>query len=224
MDSHPYHNYFFFQIDTAFFDLANAERAEAKASLLQKLSEQNDELIVASYLTLGFKPDTAFMLWVRGKTPESMQGFIRDIFRTSFGRHLSLSHTFFGIVRKSEYSGRTGKPEQVIQNHENRLPYFVLYPFTKTAEWHVLDAEQRKSIMGEHIGVGLSYPAIRQCLLYSYGLDDQEFIVSYEMESLEDFQDLVIKMRRTKGRIYTLADTPTFTCIYKPLAELVGFF
>ena len=87
-------------------------------------------------------------------------------------------------MRNSEYSGRTGKPEQVMQNYEDRLPYFILYPFTKTHEWHALDAESRRSIMGQHIKVGIGHPDIRQCLLYSYGVDDQEFIVSYETKTI----------------------------------------
>ena len=81
------------------------------------------------------------MLWCRGDDPEATQNMLRDLLRTKFGAHLAISYTYFGIVRESEYSGRTGKPEQVMQTYDERLPYFVLYPFTKTHEWHVLDFE-----------------------------------------------------------------------------------
>jgi chlorite dismutase len=163
------------------------------------------------------------MLWCRGKQPQDVQIFLRNLLRTKLGAYLTITSTFFGIVRKSEYSGRTGKPEQTMQTYgsKDRLQYFVLYPFTKTHEWHALPLEERKSVMGQHIKVGVGYPAIRQCLLYSYGVDDQEFLVSYEMRTLEEFQDLIIAMRRTIGRKYTLTDMPIFTCIYKTVGELV---
>ena len=98
----------------------------------------------------------------------------------------------------------------------------MLYPFTKTHEWHQLKLEQRKEVMYEHMNLGLEFGMIRQCLLYSYGLDDYEFIVSYESPTtLEEFQDLVIKLRQTAGQPYTLIDTPIYTCIYHSLDKLM---
>jgi chlorite dismutase len=222
MDSHPYHNYLFFKLGNKFYQLPRGEQDEMKKDLLTFLSSV-DKLIIVSYATLGLKADTTFMLWCRAKDPAEVSIMLSALLRTTLGKYLTIEYTFFGIVRNSEYSGRTGKPEQVMQNYDERLPYFILYPFTKTAEWHLLDRENRSAIMGQHIKVGLGHPDIRQCLLYSYGIDDYEFIVSYETKTLEEFQDLVIEMRRTVGRKYTLIDTPTFTCIYRPLAELVAW-
>jgi chlorite dismutase len=78
-------------------------------------------------------------------------------------------------------------------------------------------------LMAGHISVGRKYPQITQLLLYSYGVDDQEFIVSYETDDLSDFQSLVIELRSDAVREYTLNDTPIFTCIYKPLEEMINF-
>jgi chlorite dismutase len=209
-----------FKTANEFYQLPPDEQKKIKQEFGKFISAAR-EVIIVPYATLAFKADTTFMLWCRAKDPAATQNMLRDLLRTKFARYLTVTYSYFGIVRESEYSGRTGKPEQVMQTYEERLPYFVLYPFTKTHEWHALDAESRRSIMGQHIKIGIGHPDIRQCLLYSYGIDDQEFIVSYEMKTLEEFQDLVIQMRRTLGRKYTLLDTPTFTCIYKPLHELV---
>jgi chlorite dismutase len=225
MDTHPYHHYLFFSVGPDFYQLSKSEQDVLKSEFETLISgagnKEGDGLIITSYATLGFKANTTFMLWCRGKRPENVQGLLRELLRTHLGKYLWISCTYFGIVRNSEYSGRTGKPEQVMQTYEERLPYFVLYPFTKTSEWHALGFDARRAIMGEHIKVGVGHPAIRQCLLYSYGVDDHEFLVSYEMKTLEEFQDLVVQMRRTAGRKYTLVDTPTFTCIYKTPAELM---
>lgn len=228
MDTHPYHHYLFFEVGADFYQLPTSEQDEMKREFEKAIGSNvsqadNENLIITIYATLGFKARTTFMLWCRGKNPEAAQNMLRDLLRTKLGEYLSISYTYFGIVRNSEYSGRTGKPEQVMQTYEERLPYFVLYPFTKTHEWHALDFDARRAIMGEHIKVGVGHKAIRQCLLYSYGVDDYEFLVSYEMKTLEEFQDLVIEMRRTTGRKYTLVDTPTFTCIYKTPAELMAW-
>ena len=86
----------------------------------------------------------------------------------------------------------------------------------------LLSQEVRQGMMNEHIKVGRTYPSISQVLLYSTGLADQEFIVGYETSSLAEFQDLVIALRGTEARRYTLSDTPIFTCIHRPLSETLA--
>jgi len=76
-------------------------------------------------------------------------------------------------------------------------------------------------MMNEHIKVGHDFPSIKQVLVHSFGLDDQEFIVSYETEDLLEFQSLVMDLRSTDGRKYTLSDTPIFTCVHRPLREVL---
>jgi chlorite dismutase len=56
---------------------------------------------------------------------------------------------------------------------------------------------------------------------YSFGLDDQEFVVAFESDHPADFLDLVIELREVEARRYTLRDTPIFTCIKRPLSEIV---
>ena len=219
MGKQAYQCYIFICISNGFYQLPEPERIRQKRDF-QKLLVQQKSLSIHAYTTLGLKANTTFMLWCWADSPADIQVFVRDLLYSVFGQWLELTFSYFGIVRESTYSGRTGKPDQVIQNFKERLPYLILYPFSKTTEWYQLDFENRKSIMGQHIKVGVSHAEIRQCLLYSYGLDDYEFLVSYETKSLEDFQDLVIEMRKTFGRKYTLSDTPIYTCLYKQLEEL----
>jgi chlorite dismutase len=94
-----------------------------------------------------------------------------------------------------------------------------VYPFTKTVEWYLLGRATRQGMMNEHIKVGHEYAHIRQILVHSTGLDDQEFMVAYETDNLEEFQSLVIDLRSTDGRAYTLSDTPIYTCVHRPLRE-----
>ena len=57
---------------------------------------------------------------------------------------------------------------------------------------------------------------------YSFGLDDQEFVVAFETDTPQDFLDLVMELRETKGSRYTLRDTPIFTCVAKPFREILN--
>lgn len=220
MNNRNYHSYLFFNVSNEYYQQSETARSKQKQAY-QKLLEKQKQLHITPYSTLGFKPDTTFMLWVQASDPSHIQSLVKDMLATEFGQWITLTYSYFGVLRASTYSGRTGKPDQEIRQFTDRKPYLILYPFTKTTDWYLLDFENRKSIMGQHIKTGVAHPDIRQCLLYSYGLDDYEFLVSYETETLEEFQDLVMEMRGTIGRKYTLSDTPIYTCIHKHLAELV---
>ena len=50
-------------------------------------------------------------------------------------------------------------------------------------------------IMREHIAIGRRYPQISINTTYSFGLDDQEFVVSFECDEPGDFLDLVHELR-----------------------------
>ncbi len=129
--------------------------------------------------------------------------------------------TLWGFTRPSIYAaGRS--PQEIDPFDGDRKPYLVLYPFVKTTDWYQMSKDARQGMMNEHIRVGKQYPTIRQWLLYAFGLQDQEFVVVYEMEDLVLFSDLVQALRSTEARRYTLRDTPIFTAIYRPPEETLA--
>ena len=100
--------------------------------------------------------------------------------------------------------------------HERRSPYLVIYPFSKTSDWYLMNQEARQGMMNEHIRIGKQYDTITQLLLYSFGLQDQEFVVVYETEDLALFSKLVHDLRMTEARRFTLNDTPVHTAVHRP--------
>ena len=67
--------------------------------------------------------------------------------------------------------------------------------------------------MQDHIRVGREYPQVDNHTTYSFGLDDQEFVVAFDTDDASAFLDLVQRLRTTEASAYTLRDTPSFTCI-----------
>jgi chlorite dismutase len=114
----------------------------------------------------------------------------------------------------------TGQEQSLFSGERSR--YLVVYPFTKSVEWYLTSAEERQAVMKGHMRVGHAYPQIRQLLAYSFGLDDQEFIVAYETDDLVAFQDLVRDLRATESRRATVRDTPIVTGIRRPLGEILS--
>ena len=99
--------------------------------------------------------------------------------------------------------------------------YVFVYPFVKKREWYLLSKHTRQGIMDEHIEIGTKYQSVRLNTTYSFGLDDQEFVVAFETEFPEDFLDLVQELRESEGSRYTERDTPIFTAVQTPVRELI---
>jgi chlorite dismutase len=214
-----YHFYAFFNATDAFRRLSAEERGRAEMDFHALLTKKQEGVAVDCYLTTGFRPDSTFMLWVRAESVEKGQDFLRRATLGPLGTLFSLSHTLFGMPRPSHYG--TNPSKQAIDTEDpKRAPFLVVYPFTKTKEWHLLSMDERKRMMGSHIGVGRQHPDISQLLLYGYGVSDYEFIVSYETDSLEKFQSLVMDLRATEARLYTLVDTPIFVCSHRTPEKL----
>ena len=94
----------------------------------------------------------------------------------------------------------------------------------KTVDWYLMSRDARQGMMNEHIRVGKQYPEIQQLLLYSFGVQDQEFVVVYEMDDLRQFSDLVADLRAVDGRRYTERDTPLHTGLYRTAEETLALF
>lgn len=120
---------------------------------------------------------------------------------------IELRQVLWGFTRPSPYT-RTRSAQELDPFQPGRRPFLVVYPFVKTAGWYQLPREQRQALMGDHIRIGTRFKEITQLLLYSFGLQDQEFVVVYEMEDPRRFLELVQELRSAEGRPYTERDAP----------------
>ena len=75
--------------------------------------------------------------------------------------------------------------------------------------------------MDEHIKVGKKFPNVKLNTSYSFGLDDQDFMLAFETNELKDFQDLIIQLRETEVSKYVVKDTPMIVCVYKDIINVI---
>jgi chlorite dismutase len=129
----------------------------------------------------------------------------------------------WGYTKPSVYA-RAPSPQEMDPFAAQRQPYLVLYPFVKTIQWYLLGKDTRQGMMNEHIRIGHQYPEIKQLLLYSFGVQDQEFIVVYETENLYRFSELVNELRGSDVREYTERDTPVYTGIWQSPEAMASLF
>lgn len=207
-----------FKVAAEWRRLSQSARADGREAFAQVIEEADPEIRSYAYSTIGMKTGCDLLLWRKGGTPARMQEMTARLLQSGIGVYSEISYQLYGFTRPSTYTRRPTTQEQAI-DLEDRQTYLTVYPFSKTTEWYLMSKDARQGMMNEHMRIGHEFEDVRQVLLYSTGLDDQEFVVAYEMEDLPRFTQLVTALRDTEARRYTLRDTPIVTGIHRPLRE-----
>jgi chlorite dismutase len=213
----------FYKLDTQWQLLPHEKRQQGKQELLDIFEEHTQHALMRSFALYGLRSNCDFMLWQATYDVGDLQGISSKIRRSAMGPYLHETHAFLSMTKRSVYVGKNARgahdPRLVIAPEDKK--YLFVYPFVKTRAWYALPLEDRKRMMNEHIRVGLQYPSVSLNTTYSFGLDDQEFVVAFETDNISDFLDLVQQLRETEASSYTLRDTPMFTCVAQPLDEIL---
>lgn len=217
-----YCNFMFYKVDPAWRRLPEDERTRGKQEFIRAIEEYQGKVIVIAYSTVGIRPETDIMLWRISYELELFQEMSTKIMASGLGKYLSTPYSYLSMTKRSIYvdnHSHEGQESKRLTIIPGRSKYIFVYPFLKTREWFLLTKAARQGMMDEHIEVGHRFPSVKLNTTYSFGLDDQEWVVAFESDKPEDFLDLVMALRETEGSRYTLRDTPIFTCIRKSLKE-----
>ncbi|NLX08192.1 MAG: nitrite reductase small subunit NirD [Chloroflexi bacterium] len=219
--------YTFYKLDEIFLRLPEEKQRQAKLDFIDTVRTFNRRMLLRSYTLVGLRADVDFLLWEVAEEVEAFQELETAIRSTALGPYLRVTRSFLSGTRRSIYDislpEDQGQPreEERIRIEPSDSRYLFVYPFIKTRAWYMLSQEERQEMITEHIRVGRKYPDIRLNTTYSYGIDDQEFVVAFEGDNPHDFIDLVAELRHTQASLYTQADTPMHICIAMPLPEMM---
>src|SRR5262245_13045531 len=217
-------NFAFFKLDMTLRRLPDDQKWQARSEFLKLFQDRREDLICLPYSTVGLKADCDFLLWRISGSPDAFAEQSQLINRSVLGAYLTMPHSFVSMTKRSMYIDKVD-PFHTAESRTHIIPgkrkYLFVYPFVKTRDWYLLPLEQRQEIMDVHIKVGNKYPSVKLNTTYSFGLDDQDFVVAFESDEPKDFLDLVMELRETQSSKFTQRDTPIFTCIQMPMEKVL---
>ena len=217
--------YNLYKVDPLWRRLAWEERDDNRREFSAVVEELGSSMFIRSFSLVGLRGDADFLLWEASDSLEQIQEVATRLWSTGLGKYLAQPYSYLSMTGRSQYVGKHRHAGQEGTRRKVRpgsARYFVLYPFLKTREWFLLPQEERQRMMDDHIRIGHKYPSVKINTSYSFGLDDQEFMVAFETDSPFDFLDMVMELRGTEASRYTLRDTPIFSCIHRPIEETVA--
>jgi len=209
--------YTFLKMDPAWRLLPEAERASHKREFLAACDDFSADHLLQSFSLVGTRGDADLLLIAEAENLDRIHEFHVVLQQAGLTKHSSMPYSFLGLRKASEYSDEERKVPRPF-----RGKYAFVYPFVKTRAWYALPADERWRIMQQHIAVGREYPAVDNHTTYSFGLDDQEFVVAFDTDDVAAFLDLVQRLRTTEASAFTLRDTPSFTCIAASLERALN--
>lgn len=208
----------FYKVDPKWRWLNEMGKDEASREFNELLQAASKRMQIETYSTLGLRHESEFMIWTISSSLENIQVLSSKIYMTILGKYIEPASTFLSLTRRSIYSNQV---KRGFEMDKDPLQYVIVYPFIKSREWYLLPFEKRKEMMEEHIKVGRKYPDILLNTTYSFGIDDQDFMLAFETNSLSRFQNLIMELRETQVSRYIIKDTPMIPCVRKDMTDII---
>jgi chlorite dismutase len=207
-------SYSFYRLDPVFRRLPVDEQRGAAAAFIELVRtwESSDDLILRTYSLVGLRADVDFMLWRIAFDPLCFQSMEAAIRRSRLGAYLSQVYSFLSLQRRSEYVNRMKGAGEGVELLAGQGKFLFVYPFVKTRQWYRLSPHVRQGMMDEHIAASAPFKGLHLNTSYSFGIDDQDFVVAFDSDYPQEFVDLVGRLRFTEASLYTQRDTPMFAC------------
>src|SRR3954451_15376306 len=198
--------YTFLKVDPAWRRLEPDERAQHKREFIAACEDFASERLLRAFSLVGTRGDADLMLLAQATKLERIHELHVVLSQSGLMSWCQMPYSYLAMTKPSEYS-----EESRLEVRPAHAKYLFVYPFVKTRDWYRMAPDERWKVMQEHIKIGREYPEIDLNTSYSFGLDDQEFVVAFETDDPSSFLDLVQRLRTTEASAYTKRDTPTFT-------------
>jgi len=208
--------YTFLKVDSSVLSWSAEERQGAARDFADQLGDVAAARALLTYSTVGMRGDCDLLIWQAADTVDEIQLTESRWRGTRLGPLLTTPYSFLAMMRPSPYLGQHRHADQ--EGRRKHLKpsgarYLFVYPMWKKRAWYRLPYERRKAMMIEHFTIGHRYPQVKINTAYSFGLDDQEFVVAFECDEPGAFLDLVMELRESQASRYTERETPIFTCV-----------
>ncbi|HEV2786622.1 MAG TPA: chlorite dismutase family protein [Solirubrobacteraceae bacterium] len=187
------------------------ERAGDKREFAAACREFGEDHFLRTYSLVGTRGACDLMVRAVAQSLDPIHELHVLLNQSGLMRHAEVAHSYLAMTKESPYSDEPDKPLEPRAGADSK--YLIVYPMWKKREWYRLPAEERMRVMRDHIEVARRFTGIETNTAYSFGLDDQEFVVAFDADDPAEFLDLVHELRATESSAYTESETPIFTCI-----------
>lgn len=201
--------------------LDDADKLHCKQQFGETVDHFRRDLLINTYSTVGWRTNADFMIWRIGHELDPFQEMTGLLNGTPMAKYVEATASFLSMTKRSMFIEKDCSDHEEDRTHliPGQSEYLFVCPVQRTHEWYSRSQEQRQEMMDEYQRIGSKYRSVKLHTTYSFGLDDQEFVVTFETDKPSDFLDMFQELRETKASCFTLRNTPMFTCRRRSLVE-----
>jgi len=203
--------YTFLKVDPAWRRRSAEERAGDKREFAAACGEFAEDHYLRAYSLVGTRGDCDLMVRAIARSLDPIHDLHVLLNQSGLMRYADVPYSYLAMTKESPYTDEPDRPLGPRAGADSK--YLIVYPMWKRRDWYRLPEEGRVRVMREHIAVARRFTGIETNTAYSFGLDDQEFVVAFDADDPAEFLDLVQELRATESSAYTASETPIFTCI-----------
>jgi chlorite dismutase len=208
----------FYQLDPQWRRLERDQREHHRREFIEALHrwEIADLMRTLTYSTVGTRADCDIMLWRICHSVDDLQQMSAELLATALGAYLRTSHSYLAITKRSQY--------RIAHEHQRHYDtagvvqpggckYLIVYPFARTREWYQLPHEERQRMVTENIELMHEFASLKLHVAYSYGVDEQDYVMAFESDRAEQMTDFAQRLRENDSNSFVARNTPVFTCV-----------
>ncbi len=216
-------SFVFLKLDPAFRRLISNEKIAAKQEFENMVGTCQEKVFLRTYMTTGLRADSDILFWRVSDDLERLQDICARTFSVGVGHYLLPSHSYLGVYHPGEQTGAIKDlefgylPKDVFGRHK----FMLIHPVVKSHLWYDLSEEERRKLQAGRSAVMAKYREIQENFFQSYGLDEQEMIVTREARHLDELVSATKELREQRIKNYTAVDKPVFLCIGRDLREIL---
>ena len=145
-----------------------------------------------------------------------------ELNRTVLGAYLTQPYSYLALQKRSQYVNRIEGSGHGLEMLPGQGKYLFVYPFVKTRAWYNLSPHARQGMMDEHINASGRSRTCASTPATATASTTRSSSSSFDCDYPQEFVDLVGRLRYTEARLYTLRDTPMFTCAKADIATILS--
>ncbi|MCL4375902.1 chlorite dismutase family protein [Candidatus Parvarchaeota archaeon] len=185
------------------FNDSKIDRKELTERINELAKKTSNEGMFVCRQYLSIKHNADLILFNMAESFDILLSFKEELMKL-FGNVLNETYSYLSIYEH---------PNASYMKEDSRLKYIVAYPVKKDPKWYLLEEKEQNRITKEHVNLAVNDPNnenIRSYTTYSFAIDDYEFLVIYEVESLAKWMKVARNLRKAEARNWITVESPVF--------------
>ncbi|MCX7641927.1 MAG: chlorite dismutase family protein [Elusimicrobiales bacterium] len=214
MSNNVFSIFTFIKLSNEFKHLELNSRIALKQEFEDAIANCQEKIFLRTYAISNLKEDCDILMWRMHHSLDFLQEICTKILSAGIGKYMEIKYTYIGFKNFNEQLNEINQKIGI-------YPYLLLHPLIKHQTWYELVDKEREKLIEERKSVIQNYSNLLETIFESFGIDDQDMIVTREAKKLIDLIDCTSNLKKLKNKSYTLNDKPVFLCIGKDLRYIL---